>query len=310
MDDLIRSINRLVMRDTGGWSPPGAIPEIPQQIRDAIEPLALNRDIPTRLLPKGTGQPDLRPEIRRAATAVVRYCVAGLEPDNLQHRLQPGDWREPLTVAVASAYAETATPRLMRELLTDGGAAELGEFPERQRQGYAAEGWSLAVSLASRTGRSPDEELRDLAGAGSGGAGRLAAEILLSTKPEYEDVPPLDRYQIADVVTDHIEARFAPNVDVEKPLRDVPEGIASDYLDRVDAVELGAEAIDKASEVADREILRHQREAAGGSEEVAARFAGGDPAMQPLGKAKAPGSAPTAARSATGEQPGPRGRER
>jgi hypothetical protein len=304
VDDLIRSINRFVMRDTGGWSPPGAIPEIPQEIRDAIEPLAMNRDVPARLLPRGTGQPDLRPEIRQAVKAVVRYCAAGLEPDNLQHRLQPGDWREPVAWAVQSAYVETAPPRLMREL---GGAAELGEFPERQRQGYAAEGWSLAVSLASRTGRSPDDELRDLVGAGSGGASRLAAQVLLSTKAGYYDLPPLDQDQIADVVTDHIEARFALS-NTEFRLRDVPEGIASDYLDRVDAVELGAEAIDKASEVADREIKSHQRDAAGGQE--AARFAGGDPALEPLGKAKAPGSAPTAARPAGVEQPGPRGQER
>ena len=273
MDDLIRSINRAVMQDTGGWSPPGAIPEIPQQIRDAIEPLAMNTDVVTRLLPMGAGVHDRRPEIRVAVKAVVGYCAAGLEPDNLQHRVQPGDWREPTDWAIHSAYAETAPPRLMREVLPDGGAAELGEFPERQRQGYAAAGWSLAVSLASRTGRSPDEELRDLVGAGSGGGGRLAALALLGTKHGYYDLTPLDQDRIADVVTNHIESRFAPS-DVERPLRDVPEGIATDYLDRVDNVELGAEAIDRASEVADREIWQHQRDAAGSVAHIL------DPALQ------------------------------
>ena len=80
--NLIRSINHLVVEDTGTRSLATGdriVARVTWSDRRRLGPLAASLDIPARPAP-APGAPDPRPEIRAALTEVIAGCAGVLEP--------------------------------------------------------------------------------------------------------------------------------------------------------------------------------------------------------------------------------------
>lgn len=243
VDELIRTIHRLVVEDTDGWSPV-RLPNISSGVRRLIEPLAVNRDIPARLAP-GPSAEDQRPLIRRGMTALVEECATNLEADGQR----PGGRESAiLSMSVNGAYAEQAMPRLLQKLLPEGGAEQLGHAPEPPMVGDGAAARSLAVSISARTGRGEGDVLRTLAGAGWGGAGPVAADMLVRAAMGSTALSPKDQEAVTELVAGRLEKAFADR----GPGRDEWDARG----ERRDSIDRGADAVEVASVTAEQEVQR------------------------------------------------------
>lgn len=251
VDDLIRRINRLVEQDTGGVSRAEG-DQLPwlsyeYELRTDLERLATNVDRPTGLLPS-PGEPDLRSADLRAFVHLVSDCAEDLAPehppteDRLSLRFSRG---------ASLAYAHLAGPRLLAKLLPEGGAEVLGQFPQPPHAGDLTAARTVAIGISGRTGEPEGAVLTEMVAAGRGEAGRAAADMLLRTRPGLAELSPPDRAAVVEVVATELENKF-------------PEGATMVRLQpvmhqqRAKAATRGADAVDHASEVGDREIKARQ----------------------------------------------------
>jgi len=262
--DFIRSINRLVVEDTGGWSlaTGDQLPGIARSVRRAVEPLAANLDIPARLAP-GPREADRRPAIREALTEVVANCAYTLAPEGLLPTPEEDD-RLRLASAVSRAYARLATPRLMQRLLPPGGVTELGVFPEPPVTGDVAAVRTVAVGISGRTGLTEDQILTEMAGAGRGGAGPAAARILMRQRPGFTQLPDPEQREVVELVAEELEFQFGAGDRVSRA--------AFAHVRRREAAERGADAVDLAGEIGDEAVEWRLRQATSTGVEAPVRY--------------------------------------
>lgn len=251
LDTLIRKVDALVVRDTGGVS--FGPPAVSQGLRDRLEPLADNLDVPARLAPTvpaalGRGSAhDPRADVRASLTELVGICAESLEPpDSLPETKDPAH-RTRLAAATSRAYAAFATPRLAPQLFRNGRADDLGRFPPPQLEGDVAAARAMAVAISARTGIGEEAALTELVADGHGAAAPTAARMLLRSEPGYLRLPEDQRDGlVGDLVTElagDIESGFAARDIQEAAIRELTKELEARHED----VTGGAGVIDKAS---------------------------------------------------------------
>ncbi|WP_350278507.1 hypothetical protein [Kribbella sp. HUAS MG21] len=254
VDNLIRKVGELVVRDTGGvlFRPPA----VGQDLRDRLEPLADNLDVPARLAPTvpaalGRGSAsDPRADVRASLTELVALCADSLEPpDSLPEPNDP-EHRTRLAAATSRAYAAFATPRLAPQLFANGRADDLGRFPPPQLEGDVAAARAMALAISARTGIGEESALTELVADGHGAAAPTAARLLLRPDPEYLRLPEDQQGGIVRHLARDIEADFADRDVEEAAFRELTVELEA----RREDVSGGAGVIDKASATATREL--------------------------------------------------------
>jgi len=261
VDDLIRTINQLVVADTNcrSMASGNELPGVTRTDRSTLTPLAENLDIPQRLAPspaavvnRGSGTAyDQRPAIRAALTEVVASCANTLEAQGpLPEAADPSD-RSRLGIAVSRAYAASATPRLVARLSPNGRADDLGLFTEPVLEGDTAAARALAVAIGARTRQRHEEVLKTLVGAGRGAAAPTAARMLLDTKPRFATLPDPEQAVVVQTVAQQLETTFADRDQGRAAARELTEELEN----RREDVTGGAGAIDVASRLATEQVL-------------------------------------------------------
>jgi hypothetical protein len=271
VEDLIRTINRLVVEDTEGRSMAvgDELPELADFEEGPLRRLAENLDIPARLAPsrkaildRDSGQDneeealreayDERPAIGDAVTYVVAASAYSLAP---QERLPaPGDpdGRSRLGWAVAKDYAELAArPRIVPKLIVNGGPDDLGIIPLPDETGDAVAARALVLGIAARTGSNENDVLKRLVRAGRGGTAPAAARMLLETNPTFTRLMgPEQQDVVVRIVAAELERGFA----TDRPLPTIENAMAYTIVERAQAAEWGAAAVNVASRRATAEV--------------------------------------------------------
>jgi len=260
VDDLIRTINQLVVADTNGRSMASGnqLPGVTNSNQRTLKALAENLDIPARLAPspvavvnRGSAEAyDQRPAIRAALTEVVASCANTLEPQRpLPEAADPND-RSRLGLAVSRAYAASATPRLTPQLFPNGGQDDLGVFSPPVLEGDTAAARALAVAIGARTAQRHEKVLTALVGAGRGAAAPAAARMLLDTKPGFATLPDPEQEAVVGLVAQQLETTFASRDQQRAAARELTEELEN----RREDVTGGAGAIDVASRLAAEQV--------------------------------------------------------
>jgi hypothetical protein len=233
-----------------------APPALGQDLRDRLEPLADNLDVPARLAPTvpaalGRGSTsDPRADIRASLTELVAICADSLEPPAALPEASDPAHRTRLAAATSRAYAAFATPRLAPQLFANGRADDLGRFPPPQLEGDVAAARAMALAISARTGIGEEAALSELVADGHGAAAPAAAQLLLRSDPDYLRLQEDQRGGIVRTLAEDIESGFAE--------RDVQEAAIRELTDELEArredVSGGAGVIDKASAKATRTL--------------------------------------------------------
>ncbi|WP_432888657.1 hypothetical protein ACQPYH_08195 [Kribbella sp. CA-245084] len=248
---LIRSINRLVERDTGSFSL--AIGDqithrVGRSDQRQLRLLADNLDIPARLAPRPR-EDDRRVEIRAALVETVASCAGVLEPrESVEESLYPSG-RSRFETANSRLYAQYETPRLVAELRPDGQSDDLGVFLPPMIDGDLLAAHASVVAISARTGRPEPAVLRELVAAGRGAHATAAARLLLQSRPGFTALPAPERNELTTAIADHLEAQFE-NHERQAP---GPE-IGAVLADRQQLAGFGSTAITTASQDANEEI--------------------------------------------------------
>ncbi len=260
VDDLIRTINRLVVADTNGRSMASGnqLPGVTGSDLQRLTPLAESLDIPQRLAPspaavvnRGSGEAyDQRPAIRAALTEVVASCANTLEPRGPLPAAADPDDRSRLGIAVSRAYAESATPRLVARLSPNGRSDDLGIFTPTVLEGDTAAARALAVAIGARTAQRHEAVLTALVGAGRGAAAPAAARMLLDTKPRFRTLPDPEQQVVVRVVAQQLETTFAGRDQQRAAARELTEELEN----RREDVTGGAGSVDVASRLAAEQV--------------------------------------------------------
>ncbi|MDX2968864.1 hypothetical protein [Kribbella solani] len=243
---LVQRINELVVADTGtrslavGEQIAGRVTRTNERY---LRPLADNLHHPDRLRPP-LGQVDVRPALREALTETVAACagvlVARERPLGEIYDLG----RDRFEAGISRAYAESAMPRLMAQLLPEGQAAYLGKFEPRQHEGDVLAARAVVVSIIARTEGSEREVLRDLVAAGRGAVAPAAARMLLEPRDQYQALPARHRDALVEDLAYKIESHFE-RAERQRPGTDV----MANFRARRAAANLGADAITAASKL-------------------------------------------------------------
>ncbi|MFC6160541.1 hypothetical protein [Kribbella jiaozuonensis] len=254
--DLIRSINRLVERDTGSWSL-AVGNQIAQRVTRSdqrrLRLLVDNLDIPARLAPR-PGEADQRAGIRDALVETVASCAGVLEPREPAPESLYSYGQSRFEAANSRLYAQYETPRLVAELRPDGRPDDLGIFPPPRIEGDVLAAHAAVVAISARTGRPERVVLRELVAAGRGAHATAAARMLLQSRPGFTALPASERNDLTTRIADDLEAQFE-NHEREAP---GPE-IGAVLADRQQLAGFGSTAITTASQDANEEIAHlHQ----------------------------------------------------
>ncbi|MEU4603162.1 hypothetical protein AB0F43_09305 [Kribbella sp. NPDC023972] len=265
--DLIRKVNQLVVKDTGGWSMATGdqLPELREYDEERLRRLADNLDIPARLAPgraailaaAGGRAEDDRPNVRMDLQNLVADCAYSLGPAGPVP--EPGDpnGRIVLEKAVCQAYAELATPkRLAAELFENGQPDDVGMFPAPDEKGDAVAARALVLGITSRTrfSETEDEVLTALVRAGRGRIATEAAGLLLAENENFGTLP----YHQQEAVRSHVAADLERSFATERKQPSVEGVLAATIKDRYLAASWGAAAIDGASKEGNQQVAsRH-----------------------------------------------------
>jgi hypothetical protein len=271
VEDLIRAINREVVADTGGRSMAvgDELPELADFDEGPLRRLADNLDIPARLAPSPVAilerdsrqtdeeaafapTRDERPAIGAAVTYVVAASAFSMAP---QERVPPAgdpEGRSRLEWAVAKDYAELAARRrIVPKLVQNGGRDDLGSIPLPDETGDAVAARALVLGIAARTSSNEDDILKRLVRAGRGRVASAAARTLLATNPTFTRLMvPEQQEVIVRIVAAEMERGFA----TDRPRPTIENAMAFTIVERAQAAEWGAAAVNLASKRATAEV--------------------------------------------------------
>jgi hypothetical protein len=259
VDELVRRMYQRVATDTGGRA--GAQPPTVTDptIRARLERFWENRDIPARLASPGPwagrDAEDQRPQIRVALTKLVARCANGLEPKESLPPAADQAAQDRLGESLSDLYASERTRELWWRLARNG-PDDLGVFERPILEGDAAAARALTVALGARTRQRADVVLRELVGAGRGGAALAAARMLLDLRSDYATLPGAAQGEaVVRTVAAALEARFA----ARDPERVAARELTPEIENRREDITGGAGSIDEASAVADRSVQELHR---------------------------------------------------
>ncbi|MFG1814810.1 hypothetical protein ACGFIF_13665 [Kribbella sp. NPDC049174] len=262
VNDLIRTLNQLVVNDTGGRSlaTGDQVPGVTLTTEAQLRLLADNLDIPARLAPspaavlnRGSGEAyDQRVAIRAALTEAVASCANTLEPRRPLPEPADRDHRDRLGTALSRAYAAAATPRLAPRLIPNGRPDDLGVFAPPVLEGDVAAARALALAIGARLDRRDEDVLAALVGAGRGAAAPTAARLVLDTKPGFATLPGPEQDAAVRLFAQRLESGFASREPRAAAARELTEEVENRRQD----IAGGATAVDTPSKLAADEIQK------------------------------------------------------